>query len=321
MNKRLIFASSTPRSGGTLLTNILSLHPQVIITKDLIHFFRYIYKKYNPIQNKRSVYLLVHELCLRLKFRNNIKIKPSSLLKNILKKKINYKNIYLCISQIILQETNKLVFGENANSEWHNIENFLNLDKNFFAYQGIRDPRAVMMSWKNVTYESEYKYLIIIFYWLDAIQHMEKNLKQFKRRFCYVKFEDIHIKPYQTISTLYDFLGLDFKKKYFLSSNFKKQKKNPFIHINVSANTNKPVIAFSKARTTNWKNQIESWEIALVQHILGKYMKKYGYKLLRTKTSDLKMGLDKLKSDKLLNKVYHDFKKFDKIILCKYINF
>ena len=56
MKKKLIFASSTPRSGGTLLTNIISLHPDVLMTKDLIHFFRYIYKKYNPIKKKKKIY-------------------------------------------------------------------------------------------------------------------------------------------------------------------------------------------------------------------------------------------------------------------------
>ena len=53
MKIKLVFASSTPRSGGTLLSNIVSLHPDVLITKDIVHFFRYIYKKYNPIKKKK----------------------------------------------------------------------------------------------------------------------------------------------------------------------------------------------------------------------------------------------------------------------------
>ena len=82
MSKKIIFGSSTPRSGGSLVTNILSLHPEVIITKDFIHFFRYIYKKYNPL-TKKNLYKLVYEFCLRIKYRNKIIISPKEILNNI----------------------------------------------------------------------------------------------------------------------------------------------------------------------------------------------------------------------------------------------
>ena len=86
MKIKLVFASSTPRSGGTLLSNIVSLHPDVLITKDIVHFFRYIYKKYNPIKKKKNLNKLFQEFSLRLKFRNKIKIDPNyfiNIFKNI----------------------------------------------------------------------------------------------------------------------------------------------------------------------------------------------------------------------------------------------
>ena len=33
-----LFGSNTPRSGGTLISNLLSMHKDVLITKDLLHF-------------------------------------------------------------------------------------------------------------------------------------------------------------------------------------------------------------------------------------------------------------------------------------------
>mgnify|MGYP001237220882 CR=1 FL=1 len=52
-----IFGSNTPRSGGTLISNLLSMHPDVLITKDLFHFFRHIYKKYDPLNSKNLTLL------------------------------------------------------------------------------------------------------------------------------------------------------------------------------------------------------------------------------------------------------------------------
>ena len=222
MKIKLVFASSTPRSGGTLLSNIVSLHPDVLITKDIVHFFRYIYKKYNPIKKKKNLNKLFQEFSLRLKFRNKIKIDPNYFINTFKNIEPNYKNILIEISKYILKKTNKKIFGENANSEWHNISKFLELDNNFLAYQGIRDPRAVLVSWRNVTYEPGYKYLIILFYWLDAIKNLEINLKKYKSRFTYVKFEDIHQSPKKTINELYNFLGIDFKEIYLHRKNFKK---------------------------------------------------------------------------------------------------
>ena len=74
-----IFGSNTPRSGGTLISNLLSMHPDVLITKDLFHFFRHIYKKYDPL-NSKNLTLLVHELVIRIKYRNDIVLDPKKIL-------------------------------------------------------------------------------------------------------------------------------------------------------------------------------------------------------------------------------------------------
>ena len=79
----ILFGTSTPRSGSALVSNILSAHKDIIITKDLIHFFRHIYEKYSPITNKANQYKLVYEMCLRIRIRKKIKLSPSKLLKNL----------------------------------------------------------------------------------------------------------------------------------------------------------------------------------------------------------------------------------------------
>ena len=151
MKNKIIFGSSTPRSGGTLMTNIISLHPNVLITKDIIHYFRYMHKKYDLISKKKNYSKLFYEFCLRVKYRNQINLDPSVLIDKFRKlKNKNYNGILQSISEYFLNlNTNKKIIGENANSEWHNIKDFLLLDKNYKAFQVIRDPRAVLMSWKN----------------------------------------------------------------------------------------------------------------------------------------------------------------------------
>ena len=312
MKYKIIFGSSTPRSGGTLMTNIISLHPKVLITKDIIHFFRYMFKKYSNVSKKKNYLKLFYEFCLRVKFRNKIKLEAKILINKFSKsKKKNYNDVLQSISEYFLDlNINKKIIGENANSEWHRINDFLLLDKSYKAFQVIRDPRAVLMSWKTLTYEPGYRYLIILFYWLDALIHCERNLKKFgKNRFIKIKFEDIHNTPIKTIKKIYHFLDLKFSKKYLEDKNWNNQLLSKFNYINTTAYTNKKAVGFSKKRTTNWKKKIKPWEIALTQHILKKFMIKNGYQLIDTKSKDLEQGLKYIKKDKILKKYYLIFKK------------
>ena len=315
MKKKIIFGSSTPRSGGTLMTNIISLHSNVLVTKDIIHYFRYMYKKYDLVSKKKNYSKLFYEFCLRVKYRNAIELSPEILINKFKKlKKKNYNGILKSISEYFLDlNDNKKIIGENANSEWHNIKKFLSLDKSYKAFQVIRDPRAVLMSWKTVTYEPGYKYLIILFYWLDAIIHCEKNLSKFgKKRFIKIRFEDIHHKPVFVIKKIYKFLNLRFNKKLLEKKNWNNKLSSNFNDINVTAYKNKKAIGFSKERTTNWKKKIKPWEIAITQHILNKFMVKNDYDIINVDQKELKKGLRYIKEDKILNKHYLKFKKYGK---------
>jgi len=122
----ILFGTSTPRSGSALVSNILSAHKDVIITKDLIHFFRHIYKKYSPITKKSNQYKLVYEMCLRIRIRKKIRLSPSKLFKKF--DKVNsYGDVIKVLSDYILSKNKKkTITGESANGEWRNIENFLN---------------------------------------------------------------------------------------------------------------------------------------------------------------------------------------------------
>ena len=49
MTKEILFGTATSRTGGAMLSNLLSIHKDVLVTTDFLHFFRFIYNKYSPI--------------------------------------------------------------------------------------------------------------------------------------------------------------------------------------------------------------------------------------------------------------------------------
>ncbi len=308
MKKKLIFGTCLPRSGGALVSNLLTSHKKILITTDLFHFFRFSIGKYQPIKKFSNQYKLIQDLCLRLKIRNKLHINPQEIIKN--KKISNYKDILDIFAEFIQKKLKgKNYIGEVANNEWRNIENFLKMNKKHKAFQIIRDPRAILASWKKLTYSKGDKYLNIIFQWIDAANYCEKNKRKFSKSFIVIKFEDIHKNPKKSAKKFCKFLKVKFDKNMIDTKRWPKLLKSKFVRVSNSSYGKKKIYGFSSKRTQNWQTKIEKWEIALVQHLLKKYLKRFNYEIIPTTTSDLKKGLQKIRKDKFLHKNYKIFLK------------
>lgn len=307
-NFNIIFGTGTPRAGGSLVSNLLSARKDFVITTDMIHFFRFIFKKYYPLTylNKN---ILIEEFCLRIKFRFKIILNKKKLLKNVDKCK-NYDDIFMLIFNEIKFLTKKNNVGEYANSEWRNISTFLKMNKSFKAFQVLRDPRASLVSFKNITFEKNLGYLNILIDWYDSVKYLEKNLKKFgHKRFLILKFEDIHNYPLKTSRKLCKFLNIKLDKRMFETSKWPKYLNSKFCLKNSSAYTKKKVYGFSKKRTLNWIRDIEQWELALTQNLLGKYLRRFKYKIFKTKKEDLLLAKKIISKNKSLNEKILNLKR------------
>ena len=254
--KQFIFATGTSRSGASLVSNLLSVHKDILITNDFIHFFRHIYNKYNPVNDPSNQSKLVQEMCLRIKYRNKIILSPNKILRYFKNIK-NYADILNAINSSLLDENpGKKVIGESANTEWRSIENLLNLNENYKSYQVIRDPRAVLSSFKQLTYSKGFKYLDIIFYWIDAINYSEKYLNQYKEdRYLRIKFEDVHNKTAKTVNKLCSFAEVDFDPNMLNAETWPSQLNTKFNYINVSSYNNKKVYGFFKSKNNTMEKK------------------------------------------------------------------
>ncbi len=310
--KRHIYGSGTMRSGGSLHCNLISAHRDVIIIHDNLHFFRHIYKKYNPIKKKSNLFKLSAELSLRLKVRSNISIKSSKFFYALVKAKPkNYSSVHKILLNTFLQEIkNKKIIGEYSNGEFANIKTFLEFDKMNIAYQVFRDPRAMLMSWKRITFSKNLKYLHSLFNWIEAVDHAIKNKKKYGKRFLILKFEETHQNPKKVAKKICEFLKVRFDNNMINANNWRKVLNKKYNFINTSAYTKKLVYGFSKNRINTWRGKIEEWEHELVDFLCKKRMKKMGYKI--DYSSYPKKGIFLMKQDNLLKKSLKRFLNYDK---------
>lgn len=292
------------RSGGTLLCNMLNMHKELFIIGDKIHFFRHIYRDYKYF-SPRILFKIASELSIRFKYRFEIYIPKVKLFNFLLKKKIrNVSQLYSSLLIFFSRELKKKKVGEYANCEWRNIENFLNFNKRNIAIQIIRDPRAVLSSWKRITFSSGVKYLNAIFNWIDSIDYALKYKKKYPKRFMIVRFEDIHNDPMRISKKLCKFIGVRFDKNMISENKLKKKNLNKFNMTNNSGyNKKQKVFGFSKSRINKWKSNLNFWEICLIDFLCHIRMRKMRYKVNSNfDHKELKKGIKIIKKVKLLKK-------------------
>ena len=124
-----------------------------------------------------------------------------------------------------------------------------------------------------------------------------------------IKFEDIHKSPEVYAKKLCKFVNVDYDTNMLNTDIWPQLINTKFNYINVSAHNNKKVFGFSEKRIFEWKNNLEEWEIVLIQYLLKDYLKMFNYKLIDCNHQLLSKGLKILENDKILNENFLNFKK------------
>lgn len=296
MNKKYFFGTGTMRCGSSLVISLLELSGKVQTFNEEVYFFRHIFKKLDKF-NKKNFYYLSGLIHLIFKFRNN-KIIEHEKIYNKIKNCKNYYDIYQSIISILNNQ--KKIVVEYSNGEWRNIKNFLNLNKKNKAFHVIRDPRAVLSSFKKISFGQNYDYLNCIFNWKDSYDSMISNKKKIKRsRYFIVKYEDLQSNPKKTVKNLCNFFGIKFSEKLISNKTFKNIKNKDLLF---SSHSKYKIYGFDKKRIFNWTKNLEKWEIALVENLLKKEMQSLDYNILsKQNLNEFNIGLHKIKKNKILN--------------------
>ncbi len=301
------------RTGGSLLINLLSAHSKVVIFNEIIHFYRFIYNRYNPL-NLKSLDHLLNDQRIRLKYRMNIVLDVNLLKKQILKKKLNYKNIYIAFLDYFIKFSKKKIGGEYAALQWREIPDFLKKFNNGKVIQIYRDPRAVLASWKKLSSIPNYSYLNAVFNWIDSLNHVEKFKKKFdKSNYMAVKYENIMSDPSNSVNEITNYLDISNEQNLLLPEKWPSSFNKKIVHIPRSAHDGNNILGFSTKRVSNWKKNLENWEVYFIESICFNLMKKHQYDLTnfdRNKIKKFKQKINSvLKRNNTLNENYKNFLK------------
>ena len=312
MNQK-IFITGTMRTGQSQIINFLSSHSKILILNDRVHFFRFVYDRYNPL-NEENLDFLLNDQKLRLKYRFKIDIDVVSIKEKILRIGLTYKNVYLTMMEYFKNIANKDIWGESAALQWREIPVFLDFFKDGKVIHAYRDPRGVFASWKKISSIPNNSHLNCIFNWIDSTNHVFDFKKKFSPDVYYAnKYENINSDPKTYIKKITDFIGVELEDILFEPDKWKKTFNPKLVAIPKSAHDGKGIVGYSEKRSFNWKKNLEDWEICLIDFLCGKNMEKLGYELVYKDVdkSDplLLKGLSEIKKNRF---VYENYMRFIK---------
>ena len=301
-NIKSVFLTCGVRSGAALLTRMLSVSDEFKASSATVNFFRFFYKKYDPLQNKKNLSRAISDAHIRLKYRFDIDIDKSEIYSFFRKNSKTYKNLYKILCYQIFKSQNFKYIGDKEGNAWRHIPEYLKMFPSGKVIIITRDPRDIICSFKKTTIAKKNDYLISLFNFVDLVNYYFKLSKKLKKNIYLVRFSDLKQHPKNTIKKVCKFLKIKFENKMLDESNFKDIKGNKWDDSKTFSFKGK-----LKNKTLNrWKLLISDEDLYLCQSIAEKQMRNMKYKIFKKKISDdkKKSAIKKLRESKLLNSVY-----------------
>ncbi|MBF0250962.1 MAG: sulfotransferase [Alphaproteobacteria bacterium] len=302
-----IFTTGTMRTGTTLVGNILSMHPDIQVFAEKVHFFRFVYQKYSPL-NLANAERALHHIRIRWYYRFGVTFDVDRVMARLeQERELTPAVLYNAIMTYLLERTMAKIWTENLAFHWHYIPHFLNMFPNGKVFHVVRDIRGVLASWREMTFWPGDLYLNTIFNWIDSVNMMAHYKQTLPAdRYMTVRFEDIHADPEGMSRKLCDFLGVEFAELMIQPEKWEESFDANFVEANVSSHTKKKVYGFNPDRAHTWKRVLEPWEVTLTETLAAKQMESVGYEPSQTSydPADVRLGLDKLAGDPFLLKCW-----------------
>jgi hypothetical protein len=282
-SKSQTLITGTYRTGSEYLSQLINCNPEISVSMYAVNVLRFIFGKFDPINDKSNYTKAIEDISERLKDRYKIDLNVEDVLKHLNNKKdVDYGTIYDAIMSSIYIDSPIVHWAEKNQLLWREIPQFLKMMPNGKAIHILRDPRSVLLSFKNYTYVDPPGYVGAIFNCYDSMMHAVEYQKTLpKDRYYVVRYEDLVLNTQDTVNSIWDFLDLSkdidvndrkkwtdaYGKPWYVNSSFCDNTEKSSYDTNLSMN--------------RWMNKLSPAEIGLTEGVCGELMHKFDYSLSR----------------------------------------
>lgn len=283
-----LMITGTYRSGKALIAHMLNGIQGLEITSETLHFFRFYLGRYLPMSEGYPE--IVAEAVTRLEQRWDVRVPGERIIKRLQNmSNVEMKDVYQAImTETFCNGNEDMRWGEMTGLQWTNIPLFLQTFPNGQTIHVIRDPRDVLASFREYTYETPHRYLDAIFCCLHSMNWAATvGASLPKDRYLVIRHEDMVTNPEGTGRKACDFLQMQFDPSILDPSKFTDDAGKPWLVETPFEDVTTTITTVSVGR---WRERLQPFELLLTESVLGELIPKFGYE-----PSDVKGSVEDLK--------------------------
>lgn len=268
------------RTGTEYITLLLNNHPELAATMYVTNFMRFCYGRYNPVEERKNYTRLVLDTAHRMRIRWGQELDVHQVLNACdAAHKVDYGLIYDLMMSDCFLEDGVSRWAEKTQLVWSRIPDFLELFPQGKAIHVLRDPRSVLASFQRYTYAPEPAYLGAVFNCLSSMQHATRYAEKLNPdRYTAVRYEDMVEKPEDTVTYLFNFLGLSTEHDLLSEKGWTDARGEEWKHNSAFASEDSGQGEFDKqAALERWRGNLAPEDLALCEAVNAESMVRFGY--------------------------------------------
>lgn len=269
------------RSGTEYLAQVLGCHPEVSSTMYRVNVLRFAWGKYDPISDPAQYSKALADTGARIASRYGLVLDEARIKARLARAgPVSYGTLYDAIMTDLYVDGTRRHWIEKNQLLWREIPVFLDLVPEGRAVLVVRDPRAVLLSFKKYTYAPPPAYLQAVFNCVDAMQHAARYKAELPAsRFRVVRYEDVAQDPQRHAEALWAFLGVGDANRVDVrnGTGWKDATGKPW-RVNSSFHAADDARPFDVASSIErWRTLLSPEEVALAEGICGAAMAQFAY--------------------------------------------
>jgi len=204
-----IFIGGLARSGKTLLRQLLSSHPNILMTRRT-YIWRHFFDRFGNLAEEKNF-----ERCLSAMMqRESIRLlmpEPDRIRREFWQSdEQTYARLFSLLHEHYAQRLGKTRWGEQEGSIEQYAAQIFGAYPNARMIHMIRDPRSLYSDEVKLPSRKRLgKVGSITGEWVTSVRFAEKNLERFRDKYKLVRIEDLLNQPEETMSEISDFINED----------------------------------------------------------------------------------------------------------------
>jgi hypothetical protein len=269
------------RSGTTLVSRILNNHSELSVTYDSVHFMRFCFLKFNPIQRRENYIRLLENIKTRVENRMSCRFDVLPLIRTLDRlTAVDYATIYDEVMRALLLIGGAHRWGEKTMMCWTKIPGFLEMFPCGKTIHVVRDPRDAVASLRKITTEPGLRYLDCIFAMAHAMSWgLEEGRRFAPDRYRIIRYEDLVQRSRKTVEDLCAFLEIPVEETMLDHRRFVDRGGSPW---RGNSSYREKNAGIDDASVGKFREELSPEEVFLAEMICRKEMKAFDYPLTGT---------------------------------------